>query len=81
MGLGSTLVASKCHSLKFISPHLTKKAWGTGVAITAARLGPSLLKTGLQAGNLTAPFAKIVDKVVKDPWLRRLLDLECFVLR
>ena len=51
------------------------------MAITAARLGPGLLKTGLQAPNLTAPFAKIVDRVVTDPWLRRLLDLECFVLR
>ena len=42
--------------------------------------GPSLAKAGLAAPKLTAPFAKIVDRVVTNTWLRRFLDLECFVL-
>lgn len=45
------------------------------------RFGPKLALTGLQAPTLTAPFAKVVDQVVTDPWLRKFLDLECFVLR
>ena len=43
--------------------------------------GPSLAKTGLVAPKLTAPFSNIVDRVVTNAWLRRFLDLECFVLR
>lgn len=45
------------------------------------RFGPKLALTGLQAPTLTAPFAKVVDPIVTDPWLRKFLDLECFVLR
>ena len=52
-----------------------------GVALTMLRFfGPSLAKSGLVAPKLTAPFARIVDRVVTNPWLRRFLDLECFVL-
>ena len=51
-----------------------------GVLLTAARLGPALLKTALLAGQLTAPISTLVDRVVTDPWLRNYLDLECFVL-
>lgn len=54
---------------------------GAGVALTALRFGPGLAKTGLMAGTLTGPFSKIVDQHVTDPWLRRNIDLECFVLR
>lgn len=32
------------------------------------------------AGTLTGPFSAVVDKVVTNPWLRKFLDLECFVL-
>ena len=53
----------------------------TGVALTALRFGPGLAKTGLIAGTLTGPFGKLVDKHVTDPWLRNMIDLECFVLR
>ena len=42
--------------------------------------GPSLARSGLVAPKLTAPFARIVDRVVTNAWLRRFLDLECFVL-
>ena len=45
------------------------------------RFGPALARMGLLAGRLTAPFSKVVDRCVTDPWLRRFLDLECFVLR
>ena len=33
------------------------------------------------AGLLTGPFSKVVDQHVTDPWLRKNIDLECFVLR
>ena len=52
-----------------------------GVVLSMLRFGPKLVLTGLQAPTLTAPFAKVVDQVVTDPWLRKFLDLECFVLR
>ena len=42
--------------------------------------GPSLWKTGLLAGTLTGPFSRLVDEHVRDPWLRKWLDLECYVL-
>lgn len=29
---------------------------------------------------LQGPFSNVVDKHVQDPWLKNLLDLECFVL-
>lgn len=29
---------------------------------------------------LQGPFSAVVDKHVSDPWLKALLDLECFVL-
>ena len=52
-----------------------------GVALTMLRFfGPSLARSGLVAPKLTAPFARIVDRVVTNPWLRQFLDLECFVL-
>ena len=54
---------------------------GAGVVLTMLRFfGPSLAKSGLAAPKLTAPFAKVVDRVVTNPWLRTFLDLECFVL-
>lgn len=29
---------------------------------------------------LQGPFSAVVDKHVRDPWLKSMLDLECFVL-
>ena len=52
-----------------------------GIALTMLRHLPSLAKAGLVARDLTAPFARIVDQEVTNPWLRSLMDLECFVLR
>ena len=52
-----------------------------GVIFTAARFfGPELLALGLVANQLTGPFSAIVDRHVADPYLRALMDLECFVL-
>jgi phytoene dehydrogenase-like protein len=31
-------------------------------------------------GDAVAPFSKILDQMVTDPWLKNLLELECFVL-
>ena len=48
---------------------------------TATRLDPlKLLRVGLVAKTLTAPFGDLVDRHVTDPFLRNLLDLECFLL-
>ena len=52
-----------------------------GIALTMLRHLPALAKAGLVARDLTAPFARIVDQEVTNPWLRSLMDLECFVLR
>mmetsp|Transcript_31762 Transcript_31762/g.38373 ORF Transcript_31762/g.38373 Transcript_31762/m.38373 type:complete len:589 (-) Transcript_31762:154-1920(-) len=42
---------------------------------------PSLLKSGPRAALLQAPFKTLLDMVgVKDDFLRRMMDLECFVL-
>lgn len=62
-------------------PQLQIGNHAAGVVLSMLRFGPKLALTGLQAPTLTAPFAKVVDQVVTDPWLRTFLDLECFVLR
>jgi len=53
-----------------------------GVAITALRFfGLDAAAAGLVAGQLTGPFSDVLDAAgVRDPTLRALLDLECFVL-
>ncbi|KAL3676002.1 hypothetical protein R1sor_025950 [Riccia sorocarpa] len=50
------------------------------VLLTAAKFLPGMLPYLPYTGDLLAPFSKMVDQVVKDPFLRRLIDLECFVL-
>ncbi|MEW5302257.1 MAG: hypothetical protein WDW36_005059 [Sanguina aurantia] len=52
-----------------------------GVLLTAARfMGPQMMQMPFIAPRLTGPFSAVVDTVVTDPWLRSLMDLECFVL-
>lgn len=51
-----------------------------GVLLTVGRFLPRLLPNIASVGSLLAPFSDMVDKVVKDPFLRKLIDLECFVL-
>ncbi|CAG9460320.1 unnamed protein product [Pedinophyceae sp. YPF-701] len=55
--------------------------YDVGIVRTAATLDPlELLKSGLSASKLTGPFSALVDKHVSNPWLRKVLDLECFLL-
>ena len=50
-----------------------------GVILSCARFGPQMLRAGLVANKLTAPFGKLVESAgVTDPWLLAWLDLECF---
>ena len=50
-----------------------------GVLLSCARFGPQLLRAGLVAGKLTAPFGDLIESAgVTDPWLLAWLDLECF---
>ena len=52
-----------------------------GIILSASRFGPDLLKTAFMANQLTAPFSNIVDRyVTPGSWLRKFIDLECFVL-
>ncbi|KAH7302010.1 hypothetical protein KP509_23G052400 [Ceratopteris richardii] len=51
-----------------------------GVLLTVGRFLPRLLPYIPYTGSLLAPFSDMVDKIVKDPFLRKLIDLECFVL-
>ena len=41
---------------------------------------PSLLKLLPSAGIVQGSVGKVMDKEVTDPWVRRLIDLECFLL-
>ncbi|KAL2608345.1 hypothetical protein R1flu_026918 [Riccia fluitans] len=50
------------------------------VVLTAGKFLPGMLPYLPYTADLLSPFSKIVDQVVKDPFLRRLIDLECFVL-
>ena len=75
------LSAKFCPSLSSLFKLEFNLGYAAGVVLSMLRFGPKLALTGLQAPTLTAPFAKVVDQVVTDPWLRKFLDLECFVLR
>ncbi|MEA5535153.1 NAD(P)/FAD-dependent oxidoreductase [Crocosphaera sp. XPORK-15E] len=41
---------------------------------------PALVKTLFQVGIIQGSVGDVMDKTVKDPWVRRLIDLECFLL-
>jgi hypothetical protein len=53
-----------------------------GVAVSAVgRYLPSLLSGGAGALQLTGPFSRILDNAgVRDPFVRRWMDLLCFLL-
>lgn len=48
--------------------------------ILLSRYLPSLLKMLPQLPLLGSSVGKILDEEVRDPWVRRLIDLECFLL-
>jgi carotene isomerase len=50
------------------------------VFVLLSRYPLSLLKLLPQLGMLQASVGDVMDQTVRDPWVRRLIDLECFLL-
>ncbi|MEL4897118.1 phytoene desaturase family protein [Crocosphaera sp. Alani8] len=48
--------------------------------VLATRYLPSLIKSLFQVGMISGSAGDVMNKTVKDPWVRRLIDLECFLL-
>ncbi|BAU14871.1 all-trans-retinol 13,14-reductase [Leptolyngbya sp. NIES-3755] len=48
--------------------------------ILISRYLPSLLKLLPNLGMIQASVGDLMDQTVRDPWVRRLIDLECFLL-
>lgn len=48
--------------------------------ILLSRYLPSLLKLLPNLGMIQASVGNLMDQTVRDPWVRRLIDLECFLL-
>ncbi|HEY9862219.1 MAG TPA: NAD(P)/FAD-dependent oxidoreductase [Candidatus Obscuribacterales bacterium] len=53
--------------------------WQIGL-ILATRYLPALIKLLPQLGMIQSSVGKIMDQTVRDPWVRRLIDLDCFLL-
>ncbi|MEM8544272.1 MAG: NAD(P)/FAD-dependent oxidoreductase [Cyanobacteria bacterium P01_H01_bin.119] len=51
-----------------------------GVALTAGRYGPALIKQLGQAGRLTGAFGPILNRAVDDAFIRNWMNLLCFLL-
>lgn len=51
-----------------------------GAAIAVGQFAPSLIQHAANVIKLTGPFARILDGVVNDPFIRNWLDLLCFLL-
>ncbi|MBH8554226.1 NAD(P)/FAD-dependent oxidoreductase [Nostocaceae cyanobacterium CENA357] len=51
-----------------------------GVALTIGRFAPSLVKHAANIFKLTGPFSRIMDDVVRDPFISNWLNLLCFLL-
>nr|QIW94442.1 carotene synthesis related protein [Dunaliella salina] len=49
-------------------------------AITVGRYLPDLITQGPVAAQLTGPFANILDKNIKDPFIKNWMNLLCFLL-
>jgi carotene isomerase len=49
-------------------------------ALTLGRFAPALLRQAAHLPKLTGPFSRIMDGIVKDPFVRNWLDLLCFML-
>ena len=50
------------------------------IPVLVGRYLPSLLKMLPQLGIIQGSVGDVMDKEVRDPWVRRLIDLECFLL-
>jgi phytoene dehydrogenase-like protein len=54
--------------------------WDLGAALTVGRFAPSLAKHAANFIKLTGPFSRIMDDVVRDPFINNWLNLLCFLL-
>ena len=61
-------------------PAIALRADWQMIPLLIGRYGLSLLKLFPYIGELNASVGKIMDETVQDPWVRRLIDLECFLL-
>jgi carotene isomerase len=61
-------------------PTLALRADWQLVGILLSRYGWATLKLLPQLGNIQASVGQVMDRWVRDPWVRRLIDLECFLL-
>ncbi|MDJ0737615.1 MAG: NAD(P)/FAD-dependent oxidoreductase [Nostocaceae cyanobacterium] len=61
-------------------PSLALRSDWQVIPLLISRYLPSLAKMLLHLPIVQAPVGKIMDDTVKDPWVRRLIDLECFLL-
>ena len=50
------------------------------IPVLLSRYWPSLLKLLLVVGEIGGSAGQLMDRHVRDPWVRRLIDLECFLL-
>ncbi|HEY9667650.1 MAG TPA: NAD(P)/FAD-dependent oxidoreductase [Coleofasciculaceae cyanobacterium] len=61
-------------------PTLALRADWQLIPVLVGRYLPSLLKMLPQLGIIQGSVGDVMDKDVRDPWVRRLIDLECFLL-
>ncbi len=61
-------------------PAITLRADWQIIPLLISRYGLSLLKLFPDIRALNASVGQIMDQTVHDPWVRRLIDLECFLL-
>ena len=51
-----------------------------GALRTATPFVPTLLKHSLNTPKLAGPFSKVMDSIIRDPFIRNWLDMLCFLL-
>jgi carotene isomerase len=61
-------------------PTLALRADWQLLPVLLTRYWPSLLKLLPQLGIMQESVGALMDRCVQDPWVRRLIDLECFLL-
>jgi carotene isomerase len=61
-------------------PTLALRADWQLVPVLLGNYLPSVLKMLPQLGTIQGSVGDVMDKEVRDPWVRRLIDLECFLL-
>lgn len=61
-------------------PTLALRADFRLIPVLLRRYLPSLLKLLPQIGTIQGSVGAVMDQTVQDPWVRRLIDLECFLL-